>query len=217
MNAPSFFFADPNSPFLVALVVTLAIAVIETLSLVMGLGLADLVDDFVPGFDADTPEVESSVFTEALGWLNVGKVPFLVLLLVFLGCFTVIGYGLQLFISGSMGFLLPAIVAGPLALIPTLPATRLLSRGIAKILPREETYAVGDEDMIGRLAAVSLGPVTRRRHGKAKVTDAHGNIHFVRIRAAEKATTYQVNQEVLLVAHQRGLFDVIAPPESLSS
>jgi hypothetical protein len=217
MNATSFFFADPNAPFLVALVVTLAIAAIETLSLVMGLGLADLVDDLMPSFDADTPEVESSVCTDALGWLNVGKVPLLVLLLLFLGCFTVVGYGFQLFMIGSLGILLPAIVAGPLALIPALPATRLVSRTIAKILPREETYAVGDEDMVGRLAAVSLGPVTRRRHGKAKVTDAHGNIHFVRIRAAEKAKSYQINQEVLLVSHERGLFDVIAPPESLSS
>ena len=217
MNATSFFFADHNAPFLVALVVTLAIAVIETLSLVMGLGLADLVDDIMPDFDADTPEVEHSVFVDALGWLNVGKVPFLVLLLLFLGCFTVVGYGFQLFMNGSLGILLPAIVAGPLALIPALPATRLASRAIAKILPREETYAVGDEEMIGRLAAVSLGPVTRRRHGKAKVTDAHGNIHFVRIRSAEKAKIYQINQEVLLVSHERGLFDVIAPPESLSS
>lgn len=216
MNGTSFFFAEQNGPFLATLAITLAIAAIETLSLVAGFGLAEMIDEVLPDFDAETPEVESSFFTDAMSWLNVGKVPFLVLLLVFLGSFTVIGYGLQLAFGGVAGFLLPAVVAGPLAFIPSLPATRLASRVFGKLMPREETYAVGDEDLVGRIAVVSLGPVTRRRHGKAKVGDRHGNTHFVRVRAAEKGNRHEVSDEVLLVSHARGLFDVIAPPESLS-
>lgn len=216
MNGTSFFLAEQNGPFMVALVVTLAIAAVEILSLVMGLGLADMVDDVLPDFDADTPEVEASFFTDAMGWLNVGKVPFLVLLLIFLGSFTVVGYAFQLFFSQAVGFLLPAVIAGPIALIPALPATRLSSRAIARILPRDETYAVGDEDLVGRLGTVTLGPVTHRRHGKAKVIDTHGNVHFVRVRAAENGNRYQISEEVLLVSHGRGLFDVITPPATLS-
>jgi len=190
---------------------------VETLSLLMGLGLSDLIDDFLPDFDADTPEVESSLLGEALGWLNVGRVPFLVLLLAFLGVFTLGGYGVQLVLRGTLGFLLPSVMAVPAALVLAIPATRLTSRGLARIMPREETYATGNDDLVGRVAVVTLGPVTRRTPGKAKVSDAHGNTHFVRVRASRRAKRFQQDEEVLLVSHRRSLFDVIAPPDSLKN
>jgi hypothetical protein len=217
MNGTGFFFADQNNPFLVTRAVTLGIAAIERLSRVLGLGLAELVDDILPDFDADTPEVESSLLGDALGWLNVGRVPFLILLLIFLAVFSVAGFGLQLFVRGSFGFLLPAIIAAPAALALTLPATRLTSRGLARIMPRDESYATGDDDLIGRIAVVTLGPVTRRTAGKARVSDRHGNTHFVRVRAARRGKRFLSNESVLLVSHRRSLFDVITPPDSLSS
>ncbi len=216
MNGTGFFFADQNGPFLVTMVITLAIAAVETLSLVMGLGLSDLIDDFLPDFDSDTPEVESSLLGEALGWLNVGRVPFLVLLLAFLGVFTIGGFGVQLVMRGTFGFLLPSVIAMPAALALAIPATRLTSRGLARIMPRDETYATGNDDLVGRLAVVILGPVTRRTPGKAKVSDSHGNTHFVRVRAAKRGKRFQQNEQVLLVGHRRSLFDVITPPHSLT-
>lgn len=215
MNGADFFLADQNGPFLVTMVLTLAIAGVETLSLLLGLGLSDLIDDFLPDFDAETPEAEGSLLGEALGWLNVGRVPFLMLLLAFLGVFTLGGYGLQLVLRGTFGFLLPSVVAVPAALTLAIPATRLTSRGLARIMPREETYATGDDDLVGRIAVVTLGPVTRRTPGKAKVSDTHGNTHFVRVRASRRGKRFQQDDQVLLVGHRRSLFDVIAPPDSL--
>lgn len=216
MNGTNFFFAEQNSPFLVAMAVTLGIAAVETLSLVLGLGLSEIVDDFLPDFDADTPEVETSLFAEALGWLNVGRVPLLVLLLAFLGVFTAGGYGLQLLVRGAFGFLLPAVIAAPAAFAMAVPATRLTSRALARVMPREETYATGDDELIGRIAVITLGPVTRRTAGKAKVADEHGNTHFVRLRAAQRGKRFLQNDRVLLVSHRRALFDAITPPHSLS-
>lgn len=216
MNETGFFFADQNSPFLVTMAITLAIAAIEVLSLTLGLGISDLVDDLLPDFDADTPEIETSLVGEALGWLNVGRVPLLILLLAFLGVFTAGGYGLQLLARGSFGFLLPAVIAAPAAFAMAVPATRLTSRALARIMPREESYATGDEELIGRVAVVTLGPVTRRTPGKAKVSDAHGNTHFVRVRAAQRGKRFLQNDQVLLVSHRRALFDAITPPQSLS-
>jgi Inner membrane protein YqiJ, N-terminal/Inner membrane protein YqiJ, OB-fold len=216
MNATGFFFADQNSPFLVTMAITLGIAVIEIVSLTLGLGIADMIDDLLPDFDADTPEIEASLLGDALAWLNVGRVPFLILLLAFLGVFTVGGYGAQLFARNSFGFLLPAFIVAPVALALAVPATRLVSRGLARIMPREESYATGDDELIGRIAVVSLGTVTRRTPGKAKVSDAHGNTHFVRLRAAQRGQRFQQSDRVLLVSHRRGLFDAITPPQSLS-
>ncbi|NIA72208.1 YqiJ family protein [Pelagibius litoralis] len=225
MTSVGFFFADQNSPFLATAVITLVIAAVEILSVLLGLGLSDLVDDVLPDIgpgtsadiDAETPEAEGTILGDALSWLNVGRVPFLVLLLTFLTVFTVGGYALQMLVGGTLGFYLPSLLAAPAALAAAIPVTRWTSRGLGRVVPREETYATGNEDLIGRIATISLGPVTRRAAGKAKVADQHGNLHFVRVRAANRGETFQTDAAVLLVGHKRSLFEVITPPSSLSS
>lgn len=237
MESVGFFFADQNAAFLATAVIALVIAAVEIVSLLLGLGVSELVDDVLPDIGpattgaeadvgdidldldsgADTPEMESNFFIDALAWLNVGRVPFLVLLMAFLTLFTLAGYGLQLLVTGILPFYLPAVIAAPVALVAAIPATRWTSRGLGHVVPREESYATGNDDLIGRLATVSLGPVTRRAAGKAKVADQHGNLHFVRIRAARRGVKFQTDATVLLVGHKRSLFEVIAPPSSLSS
>lgn len=237
MTSVGFFFADQNSPFLVTAVITLVIAALEILSVLLGLGLSDLIDDVLPdigpdvdvdidadiGADIDAdiagegPEADGTVLGDALAWLNVGRVPFLVLLMAFLTLFTVAGYGLQLLVGGVLSFYLPSLLAAPAALAAAIPLTRWTSRGLGRVVPREETYATGNDDLVGRIATITLGPVTRRAAGKAKVADQHGNLHFVRVRAASRGVKFQTDTPVLLVGYKRSLFDVIAPPSSLSS
>ena len=120
MNTIEFLFADPNGPFLVAMAVTLLISGVEVLSLVLGLGLSDLIDDLLPdldgGLDSDVGadldadlgadldgdgeldglgHSETNIFVQAFGWLNAGRVPFLILLITCLASFAVIGYAGQ--------------------------------------------------------------------------------------------------------------------------
>lgn len=232
MESVGFFFADQNAAFLATAVITLIIAAVEIISLLLGLGVSELVDDMLPdigdldlnldggpdgSLDTETPEMESNFFVDALAWLNVGRVPFLVLLMAFLTLFTLAGYGLQLLTASILPFYLPAVIAAPVALVAAIPATRWTSRGLGRVVPREESYATGNDDLVGRLATVSLGPVTRRAAGKAKVADQHGNLHFVRVRAARRGVEFQTDATVLLVGYKRSLFEVIAPPSSLSA
>ncbi|MEM7223115.1 MAG: OB-fold-containig protein [Pseudomonadota bacterium] len=236
MTAMEFLLADQNVAFTVALVITLVIATLEIVSLILGLGLSDLIDGMLPDFDADvdldldvdadvdadgdfSPEVPSAsdtnVFMWAFGWLNAGRVPMLILLVCFLGIYTVIGYVAQLIVQPIIG-LLPAIVVGPAALVPTLPLTRQASRAISRAIPREESFAVSDREFVGLVGSVTLGPVERDNPGKAKLTDRHGDVHFARVRAAEPGARFGLGDKVLLVAQDGHLFDVIAPPDSLS-
>lgn len=228
MSSVGFFLADQNSPFLAAAVVTLVIAGIEILSLLLGLGLSDMIDDVLPDIEpeaavegageglGDGAAADGTMLGEALSWLNVGRVPFLVLLIAFLTVFTLGGYGLQLLVGGTVGYYLPAVVAGPAALAMAIPATRATSRLLGRVVPRHESYAAGNDDLIGRMATVTLGPVTRRAAGKAKVVDQNGNLHFLRVRAANRGERFETDASVLLVGRRRSLFDVIAPPSSLS-
>lgn len=222
MTTIDFLFMDQNGPFLVAMAVTLMIAVLELLGLVLGFGLSDLIDDLLPDFgpeveldldvdvdldadvDAEAMDVtHTNIFGQALGWLNVGRVPFLVLLITFLTIFAVIG-------------LIPAIIAGPGAAAAALPVTRQASRLLARIVPREETYAVSEGLFVGEIAKVTMGPVESANPGKAKVTDAHGNIHFLRVRSAKPGERFEPGSEVLLVRHDGPVFEVIAAPDSLT-
>ena len=233
MTVMEFLLADQNVAFTVALAVTLAIATLEIVSLILGLGLSDLIDGLLPDVEADIdvdldaeadggfdPEVsgasDTNVFMWAFGWLNVGRVPLLILLICFLGIYAVLGYLAQLIVQPMIG-LLPAIVIGPAALVPALPLTRQASRGIARAIPREESFAVSDREFVGLVGSVTLGPVDRETPGKAKVVDRHGDVHFARVRSADEGARFELGDQVLLVARDGHLFDVIAPPDSLSN
>lgn len=238
MSTIDFLFIDQNGPFLVAMAVTLMIALLELLGLVLGFGLSDLIDDLLPDFgpevdldvdvdldaevdldadvDAEAMDVtHTNIFGQALGWLNVGRVPFLVLLITFLTSFSVIGLVAQSLAATVIG-LIPAIIAGPAAAVAALPVTRQASRLLARIVPREETYAVSEGLFVGEIAKVTMGPVESANPGKAKVTDAHGNIHFLRVRSANPGERFEPGSEVLLVRHDGPVFEVIAAPDSLT-
>lgn len=241
MESFAFFLVAENAPFLIAAVVMLSITALQIASLVLGLGLAEMLDGMMPELDADLDvdldvdvdadvdldldadvdadsevEVDSGSWLErAFGWLNLGRVPVIILLILFLTTFAVAGYVLQAFSAGLIGFL-PAFVAGPVALVVALPATRNASRVIGRLLPKEETYAVSQGDFVGRTGKVTLGPVDRDNAGKAKLTDDFGNAHFVRVRAAQAPARFEVGDEVLLVERDGSLFEVIAPPNSLN-
>lgn len=235
MSGFEFFFADQNFPFLVAMGVTLLIAVIEVAGLLLGLGLSEAIDnmlpDLGPGVDAgvdldldldldidadlDAEPADPGAFSHLLGWLNVGRVPFLVLLIVLLTSFSVAGFAAQLAI-GSLGLLLPAWIVAPAAFAVALPTTRAASRLVGHLIPREETYAVGEEEFVGRTATITLGPVDAATPGKAKLIDQHGNVHFVRLRAAGEGLRFEQDASVLLVGLEGSVFEAIAPPDSLT-
>ncbi len=228
MSSIDFLFADPNWPFLAAAAATLIIGAVELIGMLMGLGLSHMIDDLLPDLDfdadadldggADPGGAEASgagALARALGWLNVGRVPFLVLLICFLALFAISGLVMQILAQGVIG-LLPALIAAPLAGALALPGTRMVSRALARVVPREETYAVSDAQLIGRVAAVTLGPVSRDTPGKAKVSDQHGNLHFVRVRAAKAAESHDSGAAVLLVSLEDAVFEVIAAPPHLA-
>lgn len=224
-----FFLAPQNGLFTLAAVVALVIMLAQALGLLIGFGLSEALENLLPDFDtdldldadvgvdgdvdmdADLDLGEPGLFESFFGWLNVGRVPLLVLLLSFLGSFAGGGYLLQALSAGFVG-LLPAFLVGPVALAAALPATRGTSRVLGRILPKEETYAIDPEDFVGELATVTLGPVVRATAGKARVMDAHGNLHFVRVRAARPDASFDVGAEVLLVRLEGKIFEAINPP-----
>jgi len=219
-------------PFVTAGLVLVGLCLIEVVSLVFGHSLSGAVDHLlgldhgdvqvdVHGHDAHGSVVDlhaemphSTFFGSFYDWLNAGRVPLLILLMAALGAFSVVGLAIQI-VAMHVAAPLPVLVAALLAFLGVIPTTRGVSRLLARFLPRDESYAVDEEALIGRTGVVTLGPVDWDSAGRAKVMDAHGNAHFPRVLAARENLTIEQGEAVLVVDRVGGTLTVVPAKDRL--
>jgi membrane protein implicated in regulation of membrane protease activity len=147
-------------------------------------------------------------------WINAGRLPLLILMILALGVFAIAGFLLQ-GIAHSIGMAVPVTLAALAAAALSLPAIRASSRGIARIIPRDETYAVDEADFVGHVAEVSIGPLDQGLPGKVRLKDVFGNWHSVAARASPESTPLPVGASVLLVDRDARSFIAISAPADL--
>ena len=216
--------ADENLPFSVALAVMFGIAILEGVLTVIGFGLSNVIDSLLPDHDFD-PHIDfdpagevhgdihgeigsQSALSKLLSWLRVGKVPVLMLLVVFLTAFGLIGLSLQGFIHGVTGSMLPAAIASIPAFLLSLPVVRVMGSVIAVVMPQDETEAVGRETLVGRIGIITLGTARQGHAAEARVRDAHGTSHYVMVEP-NVAEEFTRGDQVLLVKDEGAVFKVI--------
>jgi hypothetical protein len=120
-------------------------------------------------------------------------------LVVFLCLFGVCGIGLQLLAGSLLGVYPPALIAIPLALIFSMPLTRISGKGLSKILPSDESSAITDESFIGRTAIVVLGTAKAGTSVQAKVRDEDGQHHYVLVELDQGEGDIPTGGQVILV------------------
>ena len=160
------FTAPETWPFGVAFALIVGIALIEGLGMLVSLSPSNWLDDLLPDIDGDTG------LDRVLGWLYIGKVPSLVLLVLFLMGYAIFGYSLQKVAHGLLGGYLPVWLAGLVAVAPGMATVRSLGALIAHIIPRDETSAVSEMSLIGRHGVVSAGAARRGLAAQARVRDS---------------------------------------------
>jgi hypothetical protein len=200
------------APFTIALGILVGIVAIEGLSMVAGHSASHLLEGLFGGDAPDAPDtpdahVEHGVFGGALDWLNVGRAPFLALLAAALGIFAACGFALQ-GIAGGIIAPLPGWAAAIVAVVPTLPATRLLSQALGKLMPREETYVVAEAEFVGRTGVITLGPARRGVVARMKLQDQYGNWHFPKIEPFTEEDEIPEGALVLVVEQGEGMLQV---------
>jgi membrane protein implicated in regulation of membrane protease activity len=206
--------APEARPFAIAALILIGLVGVELLSLLLGASLSHWVDHSV-GDGGDYADGDGDGhFGGALDWLNTGRVPLLVLLMLALGAFAIIGFAVEA-VARAVWLPLPAIAASVLAGIVTVPVVRSGSRLLARVLPRDESYAVDPSDLIGRTAEVTVGPLDDGLPGRVKLRDAYGNWHFPRARAAKGKAPMAVGSIVLLVEWEGTAFRAIPAPSDL--
>ncbi len=151
----------------------------------------------------------ASALSRVLGWLCVGRVPVLVLVVVFLTVFGLDGLLIQGLLQGLTTFLLPAWIAWVPALALALPMTSRIGRGIARIIPKDETSAVSRESLIGRLATVTLGEARQGAPAQARVRDENGKSHYVMVEPDDPERAFRAGEPVLLVTRHGAVFRAI--------
>jgi membrane protein implicated in regulation of membrane protease activity len=196
-------------PFAISAAIMVTLGGIELLTMIVGFSISELI-----GKDFALETESHSAIGGLFLWINAGRLPLLILLILALGVFAISGFLLQA-VAHSVGTAVPVALAALAALAISLPAIRVTSRGIARIIPRDETYAVDEADFIGHVAEVSIGPLDQGLPGRVRLKDVFGNWHSVAARASPESTPLPVGASVLLVDRDARCFIAISAPADL--
>ncbi|MDO9483517.1 MAG: YqiJ family protein [Hydrogenophaga sp.] len=184
-------FAQETWPFGSALLLMLALFIMEGAGLLFAASPSSWLDGLVP----DLPDSLEG----PLAWLHVGKVPFLILLGIFLAGFSMSGYAIQAFSSALFGQLMPAWLAAVPAMLGGMSLVRGLGGLLARLVPSDETSAVSEMSLIGRAGLVVQGTARQGSAAQMKLRDMHGRTHYVLVEPDLPGETFEEGVSVLLV------------------
>lgn len=197
-----------NAPFLVAIGLMVVIGALEGLSLLIGTGLSHHIDIL---FGGHLPGAH--VGEGLLGWLHVGRAPILVLLVIFLTAFAIGGLILQWATAGVLGRPLPPWIASVIAAAFAVPVVRVFGGLISRFIPRDESTAVSEATFVGRLAHVTGESASEGRPGQAKLSDEHGQSHYLLVEPDGPGVTFARGETILIVSRVSGsVFRAIRNP-----
>lgn len=217
--------ASGNAPFAIALLIMAGLAAVELIALVTGFSVNDVVDDFVAGhleatagsgsLEATGPGEATSAVGRFLAWLHVGRVPVLMVLIVFLTVFGVFGLVGQGMLRTVIGFAVPSLIAVPAVILAALPTVRAATGLLARMMPRDETTAVDIATLVGRTAVVIAGTARTGLPAQARVRDSFGTEHYVLVEPEDDGAAFATGSVVLLVRQNAGgRFSAIANPNA---
>jgi hypothetical protein len=184
-------FAQETWPFGSALLLMLALFIMEGAGLLFAASPSSWLDGLVP----DLPDSLEG----PLAWLHVGKVPFLILLGIFLAGFSMSGYAIQAFSSALFGQLMPAWLAAVPAMLGGMSLVRGLGGLLARLVPSDETSAVSEMSLIGRAGLVVQGTARQGSAAQMKLRHMHGRTHYVLVEPDFPGETFEEGVSVLLV------------------
>ena len=187
-------FATETWPFTVATFLVLFVAIVEGAAMVIGANLSEWLQHALP----DPWDSVHGSFDKLLGWLHVGRVPVLVLVVLFLSGFAIMGFALNIVVHRTFDTWVPPAISTPLAFFAALPIVRILGAGLARLVPQDETYAVSFDSLIGRIATIVNGTARPGYPAQAKVVNEHGQNIYVMVEPDTDGVSFAIGERVLL-------------------
>ena len=197
-----------NLPFAIAIMLLLFIAAAQAL------GIGDVFEgadaDIDIDFDVDANAADGldagGFFAGVMSLLGLGRVPFLIWLVLLLFLFAAIGVAGQQIAIGVLGSPFNMVLAALGAGAAALPLNGLVTRPLARILPQDETTAVDVHSLVRRDAEIQVGTARRGSPARAKVIDGHGHPHFVMVEPHDPDAALVAGETVLLVRREGETF-----------
>lgn len=184
-----FIFAAENATFTIAATVMLMIGGLELLSLLVGHSLSGLVDHFMPdalsgdlSVDLDLhanihtdidlnahPDAHLPFTVEFLSWFYIGKMPFLMVLVIFMMSFSTTGYLINEIMFGITEHRLSTWLGSLIAFLLCLFPMHFLSAVIYTIMPKDESEAISADDLIDRTGEILYGKLPQKTGESAEI------------------------------------------------
>ena len=196
--------APETWPFGASLAVMVGLSIVEGAGLLLAYSPSHMLDSLLP----DMPDSADG----ALGWLHIGTVPLLVLLILFLSGFAIAGYVLQASVQSISGSLLPAWLASIPAFLAGVSTVKGVGSVLAKVIPKDESSAVSEQTLIGRSGVVIQGNARDGMAAQAKVRDSYGRSHYVMVEPDLIEETFDEGSDILLVKKIGARFKCIRNP-----
>lgn len=140
------------------------------------------------------------IFAGILSFLGVGRCPISIIIIVMMITWGFIGLAFNALFVGmkviphQIYFLFSLGIASVLSVI----ATRYLSIGIAKIMPKMETSAVIISSLVGRYGTAKVS--IDEKSGSARVSDENGTSHIIYCKT-KGDETIGVNEEIFVLQY----------------
>ncbi|MEM1050865.1 MAG: OB-fold-containig protein [Pseudomonadota bacterium] len=190
-----------NLPFAIAVMIFVFIAVLQIV------GAGDWFDSGDVDIDLDLDGPSGGGFVDGMmSLLGIGRVPFLVWLIVLLFTFAAIGVAGQQSLIAITGAPLPTLLAALAAGTAALPLTGVLTRPLANLMPQDETSAIRLDSLVRREAEIQIGTAEAGSPARAKVIDRHGQAHFVMVEPHDPEAVLREGETVLLAAREGQTF-----------
>ncbi len=188
-----------NLPFLIAF------GTLAVIALVQLTGVSEAIEG-AGEFDAGDA-LEVGGLGEALTTLlGLGRVPLLIWLSALLFVFATVGIIGQSVLTSMLGAPLSAGWATLLAGGAALPLNSLAMRPLGAIMPKDETTAVGLDELVRRDAEIQIGTARAGSPARARVVDRHGQPHFVMVEPHDQDQELNAGDTVLLVRREGQTF-----------
>ena len=151
--------------------------------------------------EADT-DFDSNFAAGPASWLGMGKVPVLIWFAAILVSFGVTGVFIQTFSTSTIGAPLPVSLVAVLAVVVAIWFARTFGEVFARLLPKTETTAMSERHLGRRIGVVSQGTAKRGMPAEVRVTDHHGNMHYLRAEPVRDSDEIPQGSRVLVLRHR---------------
>ena len=83
-------------------------------------------------------------------------------------------------------------------------AVRILGAGMGKIVPKDESNAVQDASLVGRVGTIVIGVASAGRPAEARIHDEYGTPHYIMVEPEGPDEKFESRYKRASVRHLKG-------------